>query len=119
MSLKIIQKLLKIATEEFRDAVVKAETLHAVRLKLLLIDGSTLHVLYPKPGKYSFHWRQKGRIFRINTAPHHREIATFPRHLHYETEERIAEDTITTLSASPEENFRRVLEWVRGKLRER
>jgi hypothetical protein len=116
MSLKVIKKLAEIATKEFGDIVVKAETLHAVRLRLRLIDSSIIDILYPKPDKYSFNWRQKDRTFRINTAPHHPEIASFPRHLHYETEERILEDTITTLSASPEQNFRRVLEWVRKKL---
>ena len=49
MSLRVVQKLVRIATEEFGDIVVKAEILHAVRLRLKLIDGSTLDVLYPKP----------------------------------------------------------------------
>jgi len=118
VSLRTIKKLAEIAKEEFGDIVVEAKLLHGVRLRLRLSDGSILDVLYPKLDKYSFNWRQKGRTFRINTAPHHPEVASFPRHLHYETEERIVEDTVTAFSASPEENFRRVLERMRKKMRQ-
>lgn len=117
MSLKIIKRLAEIAKEEFKDIVTDTEILHAVRLRLELVDGSTVDILYPMREKYSFHWRQEDKVFRINTAPHHPQIASFPRRMHYENEERIIEDAITSSSASPEENLRRVLKWIRENLK--
>jgi hypothetical protein len=42
MSLKIIKRLAEIAKEEFKDIVTDTEILHAVRLRLELVDGSTV-----------------------------------------------------------------------------
>ncbi|MDH5187142.1 MAG: DUF6516 family protein [candidate division WOR-3 bacterium] len=53
----------------------------------------------------------KGDIIRVNTAPDHPEIKTFPRHIH--KDENVLEDTITDLSLSPEENLRRFLNFVK------
>jgi len=64
--------------------------------------------------EYSFHWQGKGYELRINTAPHHRDIETFPRHIH--KNRRVEEDKITGLSLSPGDNFRRVLNYIRNEL---
>jgi hypothetical protein len=103
----------KILRDEFSD-IVKETELHDDRLKITFTDGSKLEVRYPVRDKYSFNLMKAGKIYRIDTAPHHREIATYPRHIHYGKEDNIIEDNITDFSNTPEENFRKVLKWVRG-----
>ena len=106
---------LKIARDEFSDIVIDAE-LRADRIRLILIDGSWIEVRYPVKDKFSFHWQRDGRIYRIDTAPHHREISTFPRHIHFGSEDNVIEDYVLKEKASPEENFRRFMNWVRDLL---
>ena len=56
-----------------------------------MVDGSTLYVTEYftisseniKRDKYSYHLQRKGEfIIRWDNAPHHREISTFPYHVH-------------------------------------
>lgn len=62
------------------------------RVRCTLIDGSELQLIERfcdvdnslSIEKYSFHW-QRGDgtpICRWDNAPHHREVGTFPHHLH-------------------------------------
>jgi hypothetical protein len=68
---------LQIARDEFSDIVVDAE-LYADRVRLILIEGSWIDIRYPVEGKFSFHWQRDDTIYRIDTAPHHKGIKTFP-----------------------------------------
>lgn len=62
------------------------------RVRCTLIDGSKLQLLERFRAvaeilaveKYSFHWQRKDGtpICRWDNAPHHRDLATFPHHLH-------------------------------------
>ena len=62
------------------------------RVRCTLIDGSELQLIErfrdaanaPVVEKYSFHWQRSDGtpICRWDNAPHHREVATFPHHLH-------------------------------------
>ncbi|MFQ6065099.1 MAG: DUF6516 family protein [Candidatus Bathyarchaeia archaeon] len=72
---------------------------------------------YPVDHDYSFHWQRAQELYRINTAPDHPEIETFPRHLHTGKEENIIPDTTTSLNNTPEENLRHVLKRVKEKLK--
>ena len=110
-------RLARIARDEFSDMLSEPPRLIGTRLRLSLKDGSFVDVRYPTDDEYSFHWEAKGGVYRVNTAPHH-SGPTFPRHVHLGNEERIVPDDITSLDAVPEENLRRVLEWVRKQLRE-
>ncbi len=56
-----------------------------------MIDGSTLYVTEYfticseniKRDKYSYHLQKNGEfIIRWDNAPHHRELSTFPNHVH-------------------------------------
>ncbi len=60
-----------------------------IRFVVELRDSSELHVFeYVDSGMhkidYSYHWQDKDKklIKRWDNAPHHREIETFPHHLH-------------------------------------
>jgi len=102
---------LKIAGDEFADIVVDAE-LRADRIRLILIDGSLIEVRYPRAEKFSFHWQRDDRIYRIDTAPHHKGIRTYPRHIHFSSEDNVIDDYVLGEYVSPEENFRRFMGWV-------
>jgi hypothetical protein len=107
---------LKIAKDEFSDLVVTAE-LHADRVRLILIDGSLIDVRYPVKDKFSLHWQRDDRIYRIDTAPHHKGLVTFPRHIHFGSEDNVVEDSVLGECDSPEENFKEFMNWVNELLR--
>jgi len=103
---------LKIVYDEFSDIIIDVE-LHADRIRLILLDNSWIDIRYPVENKFSFHWQRGEKIYRIDTAPHHRNIRTFPRHIHFGSENNVIEDSVTEGSKPPEENFRKFLLWVR------
>ena len=41
-------------------------------------------IRYPVDSKYSFHWQRKDEMIRIDTAPHHNQLSTYPRHFIWE-----------------------------------
>ena len=110
-----LRSLAELARSEFPSLLKEGPVLLPDRLRLLLVDGSFLDVRYPALNKYSFQWQAKNRFVRINTAEHHPNLPTFPRHIHLD-ERTVAADTLTKLENSPEENLRSVLSWVRSEL---
>lgn len=71
------------------------------RLRAVLLDGSLLQcverIRLLSSGlvteKYSFHWQRAdgSQICRWDNAPHHREVATFPHHVHEGDENQVLE----------------------------
>lgn len=69
------------------------------RYRLTLQDGTFLELFEffivteaeVQVTKYSFHWQNSdGQLRkRWDNAPHHREISTYPNHVHDETEENV------------------------------
>jgi hypothetical protein len=105
----------RIARDEFSDIVAGMEIFDD-RMKLVFSDGSEMTVMYPVEAKYSFHWQRKDGIVRIDTAPHHHGVKTFPNHIHFGSEKDVREDTTTDPGVPPEENFKRVLMFCRDYL---
>lgn len=114
--LDLLNKLKEIVINEFPDILLKEPEIKGMKLRIFLNDGSIIDIYYPVIGKYSFHWQKKEGFVRLNTAPNHKEIPTFPRHLHKGNE--IIEDIITDLNALPEDNLRRFLKFVVKELGE-
>ena len=54
---------------------------------------------------------------RLDTAPHHRHLSTYPRHMHMRKEADVVEDTITDINGTVEENVKHVLQFVRRELK--
>ncbi|CAD6495159.1 MAG: hypothetical protein EMLJLAPB_01251 [Candidatus Argoarchaeum ethanivorans] len=95
----------------------EAPIIYSDKVRLIFIDGSYMDIRYPCDTKYSFHWQRKNEIFRIDTAPHHRKLSTYPRHVHAGKEDCVVEDTVTRINNTIEENVRCVLEFVDKKLK--
>jgi len=87
--------------------------------RILLIDGSELFVSEYftvlkdriKRDKYSYHLQKNDElIIRWDNAPHHRELSTFPDHVHrkdgvHESKEMILEDILEELSEIVQEGI--------------
>ena len=63
------------------------ETGSYVKMQIVLIDNSTLHVREYNDEferNYSFHWQdsQGAFLLRWDNAPHHKNLKTFPNHMH-------------------------------------
>lgn len=76
-----------------------------------------MDIRYPVDLKYSFHWQFEDKIIRIDTAPHHHKVSTYPRHMHMGVEENVVDDPVTCVENTIEENVMCVLEFVRSKIK--
>jgi len=115
---EILKRILQVAEKEFLDILKTKPSIIGMKLGIYLIDDSLLDVYYhPKGKKYSFHWQKQTESIRINTAPHHRHIVSYPRHMH--SGQRIEADKITDTDLPPEENLRKVLSYIRIHLGKR
>ena len=114
-----------IALNEFADVVVNARivvslpTGDPLKLRLNIVDNSLLDLFISVSGRYSYHWERrltsKGDLYRHDNAPHdrRRHVATFPRHFHDGSEDKVVE---SHLSDDPEYVMREFLKFVRRKL---
>lgn len=115
------QALARRALDEFKDVVTRTTFVGGTpvspnKLRLTLIDGSSLDVWLSVDGDYAYHWeqrRQRGRLYRWDNAPHHPRVGTFPDHFHDGDESTIVE---SYLDSTPEAALRQVLGFVRRQL---
>ncbi|MCP5050409.1 MAG: hypothetical protein GY940_24815 [bacterium] len=80
--------------------LLQDENFYYLKIKSFIIDNSILHIkiyLSDKEYNYSFHWQKETEelIVRWDNAPHHRDIETFPHHMH--TGEMVEESYNITL----------------------
>ncbi len=105
----------KVVSLYFKD-IVSVTDISVEKLRLKVIDGSVIDIRFPVLDKFSFHWMRGEKIYRIDTAPHHPNLKTAPRHVHYEREDDVREDIITGNIDDPVERFKSFLDWVRNAL---
>lgn len=86
------------APEQRQDAVVVA-----------LDNGITLTVRYAAPDAYSLRWSYGDAEAGIDTAPLHRELATFPNHLH-DANGALRPDPVTAPDRTPIDNVTSLIE---------
>ncbi|QDX82175.1 hypothetical protein B9N43_13535 [Denitratisoma sp. DHT3] len=89
---------------------VAAETLQDA-LRLNFDNGVEMEVRYPLSDAYAIAWRWGEAELRIDTAPLHPELATFPNHLHRD-DGSLAADPLTRIDAAPWDNLRAVIDAV-------
>ena len=80
-------------------------------LTLQFVDGPNMEVRFLDADQYSIQWRWGEALLRIDTAPLHPELATFPNHLHDAVNQLYA-DHWTTPGAEPWENLQRLIDSV-------
>lgn len=78
-------------------------------LVVTLDNGVVLTVRYAAPDAYSLRWTNSGKEAGIDTAPLHRELTTFPNHLHG-TDGRPQPDPVTRPDLQPAENVVRLIQ---------
>ena len=71
--------------------------------------GVTLTVRYAANDAYSLRWNFGDAELGIDTAPLHRELATFPNHLH-DRDGQVRPDPLTRPDDTPTDNVSRVIE---------
>jgi len=120
---KRYRRLLSVALDEFPHIVAGSSLVGGTALKprvlrLHLIDESYLDIRLAADG-YAFHWERRaldGLLYRWDDAPHHREISTFPHHLHSGSESHVVESPIPINSS--ESAVRHVLGFIEKRLDE-
>lgn len=73
-----------------------------------LKNGVTLDVRYAAPDAYSLRWVYGDAESAIDTAPLHRDLATFPNHFH-DAAGRVNSDPITRPDVPPQENLQKLV----------
>ena len=80
-------------------------------LTLELDCGVMLQARFAGPDEYSIEWQRGAQQFRIDTAPLHRELGSFPNHFH-DADGSVYADRLTRPGAAPWDNLQAVLEMV-------
>lgn len=83
-------------------------------LTLHFQNGMVLQARFASPEEYSIQWRFGEAEWRIDTAPLHPGLSTFPHHLH-DSHGKIHPDPLTIPGRSPWDNLRAVLNVVLEK----
>ena len=104
----IHERLVKVIGEEFGPFILEGPEIFYDGVKVKLKNGFTLTVIYPRDREYLFSWCAGDRKERIDTAPVHNGLKTFPNHYHTSRGE-VKEDPLTAPSRPPEENLRQVM----------
>jgi hypothetical protein len=77
---------------------------------LALFDtGLALELRYPNPNEYSIQWSWGDAELRIDTAPLHKELSTFPNHFHDATA-KLNADTLTVPGREAWDNVRQLID---------
>ena len=86
-----VKDFFQIIEEYNINKIQKFQNAYSIIAEIIFKDGSILYIkdyLFPdKTRKYSFHWQDKNKvlIFRWDNSPHHKDLNTFPHHLHSKT----------------------------------
>ena len=93
---------------EFAGQLARPPSLHQDALVFALPNGPELTVRYLAADAYSLCWQHDGQDCGIDTAPLHRDLATFPNHLH-DAAGTVRADPLSDPASTPAENVARVL----------
>lgn len=83
-----------------------------VKLDALIVqldNGATLEARIAAPDAYAIAWAWGEAELRIDTAPLHTQLKTFPNHLHA-ADGSLQRDPLTHCNAAPWDNLRAVIE---------
>lgn len=101
-------ELAEIVDQELAEYLDGAVERKQDALVMRIANGVVLTVRYAAPDAYSLRWSHAGEEACIDTAPVHRELATFPNHFHARSG-RLLADPVTDPARRPEDNVRRLV----------
>jgi hypothetical protein len=105
----MLHTVLKDALDrEFAATMLEPAELCRDALLVRLCNDVMIELRMPDATEYSIGWRWGDAELRIDTAPLHCELATFPNHLH-DSEGRLRADPLTDPSREPWVNVRVVV----------
>jgi hypothetical protein len=99
---------LKAAIERELAAGVESAEICRDALLVRLRNDVTVELRFADANEYSIGWRWGDAQLRIDTAPVHRQLATFPNHLH-DSNGYVRADPLTRPGNEPLETVRRVI----------
>jgi len=108
--ISIHEKLVDLLSDELASYIDGEPQFLYDGIQTKLKTGANLQIIYPAADEYVFSWEKDGATSRIDTAPLHKELSTFPNHFHHGDE--LKDDTLTSIDNSPEENLKKVLEFI-------
>ncbi|MEN8119922.1 MAG: DUF6516 family protein [Bacteroidota bacterium] len=73
-----------------------------LKLKVVFVDNSVLFTkeyFDAQSRNYSYHWQDNNKklIMRWDNAPHHKNISTFPHHVHIKEDQSIHDSNVIAL----------------------
>lgn len=95
--------------EHYAGQLEKEPQLRQDALQLQLDTGLIMEVRYLNNEEYSLQWLWGDAELRIDTAPLHKGLRTFPNHLH-DAEANLRPDTVTVPGRDPWENVRQLID---------
>ncbi|MBV8679058.1 MAG: hypothetical protein JO338_01270 [Aquitalea sp.] len=101
--------LKEVIEDDLFDLLREEVTIHQDALIVFLKNGVDIELRFYDDHAYSINWRWGDASCRIDTAPLHRELATFPNHLH-DDEGRLRADPVTRPGDSAWSNVQRLLQ---------
>lgn len=102
-------ELAQFVESRFAESLAGAPELHQDALAITLDNGARLEVRFATAAEYAISWRWGEAELRIDTAPLHEGLETFPNHLH-DAQGELRGDPFTRPGDAPRENLRRVIE---------
>ncbi|MBV8633860.1 MAG: hypothetical protein JO002_05170 [Burkholderiaceae bacterium] len=103
---------LKEAIEKaFDGALAEPVTLFQDAMVVRLANKASIEIRVANADEYSMAWHWMGATLRIDTAPMHRELATFPNHLH-DASGALKADPLTHPGLEPWKNVHAVISTV-------
>lgn len=97
-----------VIERDFAEALAAAPEQKQDVLIVRLHNAITLDIRYAAADAYSLRWTHDGCEAGIDTAPLHRDLATFPNHLH-DAAGNLRPDPITRIDAAPDANVRALI----------
>jgi hypothetical protein len=107
--MSLAARLAEETISRFGKHLTSAPQLTQDALVLELDSGVTLQARFASATEYSIHWRHDTAELRIDTAPLHNGLASFPNHLHT-ADGSIQADPLTRPGLDPWQNLRAVLQ---------
>jgi len=106
--MNLLTRLADEAVSHFGERLAGAPRLTHDALIIDLDSGVTLQARFASAAEYSIHWRLETTELRIDTAPLHSGLASFPNHLHA-ADGSIQADPLTRPGHDPWDNLQAVL----------